>query len=87
MDQLSKICTPSKELFLPQLLFLKDAIEEKGGKLEIIHKFLIKIEYQELSFFVKFNLTDNEYFVIEKENKISIFPSFYQFRNWILEKM
>lgn len=83
MKKLVNFCTPSKHLLPSELIFLKKDCEAAGGKLSIIHKFFVYIEYNQEKFFIKINLADNEFYLFSKKQSMIFFHSFGELKEWL----
>lgn len=85
MKKLEKFCTPPKHLLPSELIFLKKECEISGGKLSIIHKFFVFIEYNKEKFFIKINLADSEFYLFSKKQSMIFFHSFGELNKWLKE--
>jgi hypothetical protein len=86
MDRLFKICSPSKQVLLSQIIFLKKKVEIKGGSLELVHKFLIHITIDNQHFYLKINSFDNEFYLFTNGKPLLFFNSFPKVRKWFADE-
>ena len=83
MERLSKICTPSKQLLLSQILSFKKHLEINDGNLEFVHQFMLKVKAKEKVVYVKINLFDYEFYVFSEEQPIKFFKNFSEVSKWL----
>jgi hypothetical protein len=73
----------SKHLVLSQMMILKETCKSHNAHLYIIHKFLFFIDKNKEKYYVKINMSDNEFYLFSKTHFIQIFKSFEELSKWI----
>jgi hypothetical protein len=72
-----------------QILLLQNWLEQRGGKLKVLHKYSFIFAVSgppKKGFVVKMNLLDGEYFVFGRDKKIvDMFRSWEDFRQWVMD--
>jgi len=83
VNHLAQICTPSKQLYLPQLFFLRDKIEQSGGNVDWIHLFLLQLTFPHETFFLKMNILDHEFYLFSEKDSIQVFRSLQDVEHYL----
>jgi hypothetical protein len=85
MENFKKYATSNNKLYISSLLLLKSWVESKyNGKLEIVHKFMFKLQVHNETFTIKINLSDNHFYCLDKEDQfIKVFYSIDGIKEWI----
>lgn len=83
MERLSKLCAPSRQLLLSQILSYRKHLEMHGGTLEFVHQFMLKVHMNEKVVYVKLNLFDYEFYVFSGEQPIKFFNNFLDVSKWL----